>query len=208
MSKPIPLQDYKENEKFDELKRGLDSNLYPLPKYIKRKLILNLLIETALSVAIYHYYDQILKIHRLLAPTLLGCSTGMLAQSITQYLKHKLNYNKICKFAVWGSINGCFTVLWLDILFVRFDNMVYRILIDQLVGAPLTQLVFNILNTLWDHGEIHPNTKAVYIKSLKYSYCFWPFFSIASFIFIPTLLLFPANCLANLFWSLVLTRLG
>lgn len=210
MNKPVPLKDLRDydKEKVDSLNRGLDTNLYPLPKYLKRSLIHNLVLETIISAVIYYNYEVLLQVHRLLAPTLLGAATASLAQSINQYVKKKLNYNKIFKFMVWGIINGSFTVLWIDFIISKTDNLVYRIMIDQLVGAPLFQLIFNILSTLWDTGEISHNTRALYFKSLKYSYCFWPFFSIVSFGFIPETFLFPANCLANLLWSLILSKLG
>lgn len=207
MEKPIPLASYRE-QKPDGLSRGLDSNYYAIPKNVKQKLGLNLIGEIIISLLIYYYYDSILIAHKLLGPSMLGASTSMLAQSINQFVRQKLNYNKVIKFLVWGAINGCFTALWLNLLFVRFDNILHRIILDQLIGAPIFQLIFTILNTLWDHGEIHPNTKNVYIRSLKFSLCFWPFFSILSFIFIPSSLLFPANCIANLVWSFILARLG
>lgn len=190
------------------MNRGLDSKLYPTPKYIARRLLLNLLVETGLSLMVYYKYNFLLDYHRLLAPALLGATTAMMAQSINQLFRRKLSYTKIFKFLVWGIINGSFTVLWFDLLMAKFDSITYRILVDQMIGAPFFQLVFNILNSLWDHGEITANTRAAYVKSLKYSYCFWPFFSILGFIFIPNSLLFPSNCLANLLWSLILARLG
>ena len=210
MNKPVALDDLKgiHKEKIDNLHRGLDTNLYPTPKYVKRWLIINLAVEALVSATIYYNYDNLLTVHRLLAPALLGASTASLAQSMNQYVKKKLNFNKIMKFMVWGVINGSFTVLWIEFLMSRTDNLFYRILIDQLVGAPSFQLIFNVLSTLWDTGEISHNTKALYIRSLKYSYCFWPFFSMVSFGFIPQPLLFPANCLANLIWSLILSKLG
>lgn len=174
---------------------------------INRRLILYLVIESIISLAIYYNYDRIGQIQPFLAPVLLGSSTGALAQSINQYSKKKFSLNRIFKFIVWGSINGYFTVLWIDMLISRLDNLLYRIIVDQLVGAPTFQLVFNILNSLWDHGEITKSTRLAYFKSLKYSYCYWPFFSIASFIFIPKTLMFPANCLANLIWGIILSKM-
>lgn len=207
MNQSIPLDELKHDKKIDSLNRGLDSKPYPTPKTVKRRLILNLVLESISSIIIYVKYQSILNYHRLLAPSLLGGFTAMLAQSINQFSKQKLNNNRILKFFTWGTINGCFTVLWYDFLIMKFDNLGFRILIDQIIGAPIFQLAFNILSSLWDHGEITSNTRSMYIKSLKYSYCFWPFFSILSFGFIPNSLMFPANCLANLFWSLVLSKL-
>lgn len=183
------------------------SYIYPPVLGVNRKLVLSLLVETVVSLAIYYNYDQIGKFQPFLAPALLGASTGALAQSINQYSKKKFSLNRICKFIVWGSINGLFTVLWIDMLISRFDNLFYRIIVDQMVGAPSFQLVFNILNSLWDHGEVSNSTRLAYFKSLKYSYFFWPFFSIASFIFIPKALMFPSNCLANLIWGIILSKM-
>lgn len=210
MSNSVALDDLREydKKKVDSLNRGLDSNLYPVPKYTRRTLVNNLIIEAIISGIIYYYYDWILIKHRLLAPALLGSATATLAQSINQFAKKKLNYSRIFKFLVWGCINGSFTILWIDFLTTKTDSLYYRILWDQLIGVPCFQLVFNVLNTLWDTGEISQNAKALYVKSLKYSYCFWPFVSIVSFAFVPEPLIFPWNCLANLFWSMILTKVG
>ena len=78
---------------------------------------------------------------------------------------------------VWGFINGYFTSAWISILVTRVDNLFYRILLDQSCGTPMFQLIFNILNALWDQGEVFSSaTRIAFFKSLKYSYCFWPFF--------------------------------
>ncbi|EER34067.1 conserved hypothetical protein [Candida tropicalis MYA-3404] len=184
-------------------------HLHPASSQIMRKLVFALIIETVSLCMAYYEYDQIALIHPMLAPTLLGCVSGALAQSTNQYLKKKYSLNKIAKFMVWGSINGYFTSAWINILVTKIDNMFYRIIIDQTVGAIAFQLIFNILNSLWDQGELFsPATRASFFKSLKYSYCFWPFFSILSFSFIPQSMMFPCNCLANLFWNLILSKLA
>ncbi|EGW30399.1 uncharacterized protein SPAPADRAFT_57190 [Spathaspora passalidarum NRRL Y-27907] len=185
------------------------SHLHPAPKRVYQKLISALIIETIISCAIYINYDTIGAYHPMLAGLLLGCSSGALAQSMNQYAKKKFTLQKILKFMLWGSINGYFTVGWINILITRIDNSAYRIIIDQLVGAPMFQLIFNMLNSIWDHGEMFSiSTRLAYVKSLKYSYCFWPFFSILEFMFIPQALMFPCNCLANLLWNLILCRLA
>ncbi|KAI5963063.1 uncharacterized protein KGF55_002855 [Candida pseudojiufengensis] len=183
--------------------------LHPSSKHILKKLYFALIIESIISVTIYYFYDDISLINPNLAPTLLGCSSGALAQSINQFSKKKFTLNKIFKFMIWGSINGYFTVTWINLLILHVDNLIYRIIIDQLIGAPIFQLIFNILNTIWDHGEIFSkSTRQAYLKSLKYSYCYWPFFSIFSFVFVPQTMMFPSNCLANLFWNLILSKIA
>ncbi|RCK57288.1 hypothetical protein Cantr_06872 [Candida viswanathii] len=174
-----------------------------------RKLIVALFIETVSLCVAYYEYDNIALIHPMLAPTLLGCVSGALAQSTNQYLKKKFTPNKIAKFMVWGCINGFFTSAWINILVTKIDNLFYRIVIDQTVGAVMFQLIFNILNSLWDQGEVFsPTTRASFFKSLKYSYFFWPFFSVLLFMFIPQSMMFPSNCLANLFWNLILSKIA
>lgn len=184
-------------------------HIHPAPTHIIRKLVFAIIIETISLCITYYEYDGIALIHPMLAPTLLGCVSGALAQSTNQYLKKKFTVNKIIKFMVWGSINGFFTSAWINILVTRIDNMFYRIIIDQTVGAVSFQLIFNILNSLWDQGEVFSSTTwASFLKSLKYSYCFWPFFSILLFMFIPQSMMFPSNCLANLFWNLILSKIA
>ncbi|KAI3404227.2 hypothetical protein KGF56_002988 [Candida oxycetoniae] len=183
--------------------------LHPSSKHMLKRLYGALFIEAAISLTLYYHYLEISAINPMLAPTLLGCFSGALAQSINQLFKKKFTLNKIFKFMLWGSINGYFTVAWINILIVNVDKLVYRILIDQVVGAPIFQLIFNILNTLWDQGELFSKTtKNAYFKSLKYSYCYWPFFSILSFMLIPEAAMFPCNCLANLVWNLILSKLA
>lgn len=175
---------------------------------IRRKVALYIILEGFTTLFIYYYYSLLLEIHPLFAPTLLGSSTAALAQTINQYAKVKFSLDKICKFLVWGGINGCFTDLWINLLLSNFDNLFYRIILDQLLGAPTFQLIFNILSTLWDHGEVVPSTRATYFKSLKYSYCFWPFFSICEFTLVPENMMFPLNCLATLLWNVILSKLN
>lgn len=199
---------YHDLEKSAITSEEINSPLYPAPKPLKRKLIIYLLIESVVSLAFYCNYDQLINIHPLVAPTLLGSSTAALAQSINQYSKKKLNFNKVCKFILWGSINGVFTALWVELLMNKFSSTLHRIVVDQLVGAPIFQMVFNILSSLWENGEISASTRQKYIKSLKYSYCYWPLFSIGTFIYIPKSMIIPANCLANLVWNIVLSKLS
>ncbi|WLF81696.1 hypothetical protein PVL30_005496 [Lodderomyces elongisporus] len=183
--------------------------LHPSSKHILKRLYIALLIEATASLTIYYHYANIGAVSPMLAPTILGCSSGALAQSINQFQRRKFTINKILKFMIWGSINGYFTVAWINILMNNFDSLVYRILVDQAIGAPIFQLIFNILNTLWDSGELFSkSTRNSYIKSLKYSYCYWPFFSVFSFMFVPHTMMFPCNCLANLIWNIILSKLA
>ncbi|CAK9440133.1 uncharacterized protein LODBEIA_P42330 [Lodderomyces beijingensis] len=181
-------------------------HLHPSSKHILKKLYSAMLIEAAISITIYYNYSRIASVYPMVAPTLLGCSTAALAQSINQFSRKKFTLNKIFKFMVWGCINGYFTVAWINVLMVNFDNLFLRILVDQLVGSPTFQLVFNVLSTIWDQGEVFSIN--AYIKSLKYSFCFWPIFSTISFTFIPQGLMFPCNCLASLIWNIILSKLG
>ena len=184
-------------------------HLHPSSKHILKRLYFALVIQTMISCSIYYQYQKISEINQMLAPTLLGCFSGGLAQSINQFSRKKFKFNKIIEFMIWGSINGYFTVSWINLLMQRFENIVYRILVDQAIGAPTFQLIFNILNALWDHGEVFTKaTRNAYFKSLKYSYCYWPFFSVFLFVFIPQSMMFPCNCLANLFWNLILSILA
>lgn len=204
----------KEGKLYRDLEKSVSSldetnpPLYPAPKPLKRKLIIYLLIESTISLSLYYNYNLLINIHPLVAPTLLGSSTAALAQSINQYFNKKLNFRRVCKFVVWGSINGLFTALWVELLMSKFDKTLHRIFVDQLVGAPTFQMVFNVLSSLWENGEISASTRQKYIKSLKYSYCYWPLFSIGTFIYIPKNMIVPANCLANLVWNIILSKLS
>lgn len=186
----------------------LHLNLNPASKTLKRKLILYLVIEALISTIVYVKYDVIMEFHSLLAPALLGSSTAAFAQSINQYSKSKFSASKIYKFLLWGVINGVLTVLWINMLNFQFETVLYRIIIDQMIGAPTFQIVYNILSAIWENGDISSIMLPVHMRSLKYSYCFWPFFSTLAFLFLPPEAFFPANCVANLIWNLILSKLS
>ncbi|CAI5760647.1 unnamed protein product [Candida verbasci] len=206
----LPFLTTKEEIEHDlEKSSTTTTHLHPSSKPILKRLLFALFIELVISSTIYYNYDKINVINPMLGPTLLGCFSGALAQSINQYFKKKFTLNKIFKFMVWGLINGYFTAAWINILITRVENLFYRIMTDQFIGAPIFQLIFNLLNSLWDQGELFTiTTKNSFFKSLKYSYCYWPFVSIFSFVFIPQSLMFPCNCLANLLWNIILSKLA
>lgn len=176
---------------------------------LRRRLFLNIVITAASSWIIYINYNRLIDdIHPLAAPAILGSVSAALAQCLNQYLKKKVDYNRIAKFMVWGSINGPLTVLWIDLLMSRFESVAYRILVDQSVGAPLFQATFSVLNSLWENGDmVTANSRSTYLRSLRYSYCYWPIFSVCLFLLVPQKMMFPANCAANLLWNLILSRL-
>lgn len=186
----------------------LHLNFNPGTASLKRKLVISLAIETLISLVIYYNYEKLVLVNDLLAPGLLGASTAALAQSMNQYFKFKFSLNKIYKFIIWGVINGVLTVLWIDMLRFQFESLFYRIFFDQLIGAPVFQMIYNILSALWDTGELSNILLPSHLRSLKYSYCFWPIFSTCAFIFLPPSAFFPANCLANLVWNIILSKLG
>lgn len=175
---------------------------------VPRRAYLFLLASVFATFQIYYSYESLVVSYPLLAPTLMGASSAAVAQSLTQFIKHKFSSNRMLKFIVWGSINGCFTALWIDMLVSRVENVVYRILIDQTVGAPFFQLIFSVLSSLWDDNNPVTGAHANYIRSLRYSYCYWPFASITMFVFIPPRLMFFANCIANFVWNVILSKLN
>lgn len=170
----------------------------------RRTIWLYMFLECVTSLVIYFNYGRLLLLYPLLAPTLLGASTAALAQSINQYIKGRLVDSRVVKFAIWGLINGCFSALWIEMLILNLDSVIYRVLLDQAVGAPLFQLLFNILSSVWDQDG--QNTRATFFRALRYSYCYWPFVSIAMFVFVPPQFMFVCNCFANLLWNLILSR--
>jgi hypothetical protein len=185
----------------------LHLNFNPAARYVWRKLLVALVFETIISSVVYYEYDKLLAVHALFAPALLGSATASLAQSMNQYSRRKFSLNKIYKFLLWGTINGILTNLWIDMLFAQIQSLHYRILIDQAIGAPSFQIIYNILSALWESGDLSNLMLPVHMRSLKYSYCFWPFFSTIAFVYLPKKAFFPANCLANLIWNLVLSKL-
>lgn len=181
--------------------------LKPNNKAISRKLGILMILDVILLVYTYLNYEILLTINPLLAPTVLGALTAALAQIFNQFIRNTYTLNKIFKFIIWGSLNGCFTAIWIDYI-VSIDNFILRILVDQSVGAPGFQIMFSILNSLWDYGALSRSTVTAFLKSLKYSYCFWPFVSMLVFGFLPKDAIFPCNCAAALLWNIILSRLA
>ncbi|ODV64190.1 Mpv17/PMP22 family protein ASCRUDRAFT_18481, partial [Ascoidea rubescens DSM 1968] len=136
---------------------------------------------------------------------LFGSITSTLAQSFNQIYNRKYAYNQLMKFAIWGSINGVLTCMWIDFLVFRFDNIVFRVLVDQSIGSPTFQLIYFLLSCLWDNLEIKKSFKSIFLRGLKYSYFIWPTFSCLSFMILPPEYIFPANCMVNLIWNIILS---
>lgn len=183
------------------------ASLEPASLGYRRKLVLIIAIQVFLTVYFVANIDVLDSINVYAGPVLLGATTASLAQALTQYTKKKFVMNKIFKFVLWGSLNGIMTYVWLGKVFLVVDNLFLRVLLDQLIGLPSFQFVFNVINSLWEHGEIfHVSARLAYFKSIKVGYCFWPLFSLTSFAFLPPSLLFQANIAANLFWNIILSK--
>lgn len=207
MPDSIELADLKHKPFFDYDK---PEGLARLTPAARRKIWLHIFVETLTSVIIYSTYTRLVLYYLFLAPTLLGASTAALAQSMNQLYKGRLSNSRLLKFVLWGCINGCFTALWIDTLVARVESVFYRILIDQLVGAPSFQLIFHLLGKVWDVAEPGQPSPSIstFLMALSYSYCYWPFVSIAMFVFIPPPLMFISNCIANLIWNVILSRIS
>lgn len=165
-------------------------------------------LEFVTTLVFLYSYDYLISIHRQFGPACLGAATAALAQSLNQLWKYKVSDSRLLKFVVWGLINGYFTALWLDVLVVQIPNPVLRIVLDQTVGAPLFQLTFTVLSSMWD-GDLMPapQVRATFLRSLRYSYCYWPFVSMALFTLVPQNRMVFFNCLANFIWNVILSRL-
>ncbi|QBM86722.1 Mpv17 / PMP22 family protein [Metschnikowia aff. pulcherrima] len=167
------------------------------------------ILELVIGLEILYSYEQVAESFPLLAPTILGAASAALAQSLIQFFRQKVSTNRLLKFIVWGCINGCFTALWINVLVTHVDNVAYQILIDQTIGGPLFQLMYTILTSIWENDSIVSlASRSTFMKSLRYSYCYWPFISTSMFILVPPQLMFFLNCLASFVWNLVLSRLN
>ncbi|WPK27088.1 hypothetical protein PUMCH_004461 [Australozyma saopauloensis] len=168
-----------------------------------------LVIELVAGAQVLYHYEGILKAYPNLGPTLLGAISAVLAQSITQMFKKKHSNNKLFKFICWGALNGMVSTIWIDFLVNSMDSVVLQVALDQSIGAPFFQLLFTLLSMAWDNETASgPSPKAVYFKSLRYSFCFWPFMSVAMFCFVPDNMMFFFNCFVNFVWNMILCKLG
>lgn len=141
---------------------------------------------------------------------IIGALCSVLAQLFNQIYKRRINITNVIKFFTWGCINGVLTSLWIDVLVLHFQDIVIRVMVDQIIGAPIFQLFFISLMTFWWDSEdaeskSSSNFKRNYFRALKLSYLIWPTFSIMSFALLPAELIFPCNCLVNLIWNIVLS---
>lgn len=202
MPNSIELADLN-NKPFYDLNKG---ETRELPK----RAFFYIFAELVASIILYTQYTSIALVNPLLAPILLGSATAALAQLLDQYWRGRFSDSRVAKFLSWGAINGYFTALWVDLLVLRVYTVPYRIIIDQLVGAPLFQLAFTILSSIWDtdHTVSLFSVRTSYLRSLKYSYCFWPFASMAMFFFVPAHLMVVSNCTANFIWNIVLSKIA
>lgn len=202
MPNSIELADLN-NKPFYDLNKAKSSRL---PK----RAFLYIFVELVASIIVYSKYTSIALFNPLLAPILLGAATAALAQLLDQYWRGRFSDRRVAKFISWGAINGYFTALWVDLLVSRISNNAYRIILDQLVGAPLFQLAFTTLSSIWeaDHPSSQFSTRASFLRSLKYSYCFWPFASIAMFVYVPAHLMVVSNCTANFIWNIILSKIA
>lgn len=168
-----------------------------------------LIMEAVAGAQVLYEYEGILKNYPNLGPTLLGSISAVLAQSITQVVKRKHSPNRLVKFVCWGALNGLFSTIWIDSLINHTDSVVLQVAIDQSIGAPLFQLLFTLLSMVWDSDSASgPGPRAVYFKSLRYSFCFWPFMSIAMFCLVPDNMMFFFNCFVNFVWNLILCKVN
>lgn len=166
-------------------------------------------IEAFVTLTVYYKYDYLTTLYRPLGAACLGAATAALAQSFNQLLKYKFSDSRLLKFIVWGAINGLFTALWLDVLLTQVPTLVLRIVLDQTVGAPLFQLTYTVLSTTWDGESVpSPTMSSVFLRSLRYSYCFWPFVSIATFTVVAPERMVICNCVASFIWNVILSRLS
>lgn len=179
------------------------------PKLHPRRSFIYIAVELIATVAVWYNYPALVDVYRQLGPACLGSATAALAQSLNQMSKHKHLESRLAKFVVWGAINGFFTSLWLDMLMVQLENPLVRMLVDQSIGAPLFQLTFTALSNLWDGDNVLVSAiQATYLRSLRYSYCFWPLVSAAMFTVIPPDKMLPCNFAANFIWNVILSRLS
>lgn len=168
-----------------------------------------LLAELIAGVHVLYYYQDFLRVHPHLGPTLLGAVSAVFAQSISQIVKRKHSPNKLAKFTCWGALNGMCSTLWIDFVVTRTDNVIWKVVLDQTIGAPMFQLFFTLLSTVWDtkFGS-SASLRAMYFKSLRYSFYFWPFMSVAMFCFIPESMMFLFNNVASFGWNMILCTAG
>ncbi|ODV97055.1 hypothetical protein PACTADRAFT_15555 [Pachysolen tannophilus NRRL Y-2460] len=175
----------------------------------RRNLLALILVESLAAVVFFLKYDILVINHRLLGSCLLGSITSILGQTIDQFFKSNFSANKFFKFLLWGAINGLFSELWIDFIFVNArENNVKKILMDQIIGNPTFQLVFIIFSCIWDNNDIKLALRTSYIKTLKLSFFIWPSFSILAFTILPENLVFPMNCILSLIWNVILSSIG
>lgn len=200
MSDSIELRDLR-NAPFKDLEEVKPSR--PLQGYIL------VFIELCAAVEIYYTYFSLSTTYPLLAPTLLGAVLAALAQSISQILTRKHAPNKICKFLLWGTINGGLTAMWIGMLVANVEHVAFQIIIDQTVGNPMFQFIFALLNSLWERDPLFSgSSRSTFFKSLRYSLCYWPFVSAITFLVVPPRYMFLMNCIATFVWNIVLCKLG
>ncbi|GMM36552.1 hypothetical protein DASC09_038770 [Saccharomycopsis crataegensis] len=179
----------------------------PTHRRHQRILFVSILFSLSGLTYMIHYYENLkIEYPPLAIIVIIGSLSSVIAQLINQFYRRHYSLSHVAKFLIWGCINGVLTSLWIDMLFVQFDHTVARVMVDQLIGSPFFQLVFLVLNAIWDNNnDIRTYLRVNYLKSLKLSYLIWPCFSILSFSILPPEFIFPCNCLVNLIWNVILS---
>lgn len=147
--------------------------IQPSPLKPRSKTLLSFItiIEFISLLIVIKHREVIDNVHQLLNSILLGIITATLGQSIIQLFR-QVHYDRIGKFFIWGAINGVLSSLWIDCLVYKLPDVLSRVLVDQLVGSPLFQLLFIVLNCLWENTDISiaMKTVSIYEKFIKFKF--------------------------------------
>lgn len=151
----------KTKSKIIDLEKNEIANQVTLINNKSKSLLAFLTVVEFISLIIVVKHREVIdNVHQLLNSVLLGILGATFGQSVIQLFK-QVHYSKLVKFFIWGAINGILSSLWIDTLVYKFPDVFTRVMVDQLVGSPFFQLLFIILNCLWENTNISIAMKTV-----------------------------------------------
>ena len=109
---------------------------------------------------------------------------------VAQYMKpkDKMDYPRFFRMTIYGLLVGPMMVNWYKLLDLKFKPVITRVGVDQLIGAPISILLFFTLTGIMDQKsakDIQSLLNDQYFRVLKLNYLVWPVFQFINFKYVP-----------------------
>ncbi|KYQ93774.1 pmp22 family protein [Tieghemostelium lacteum] len=202
----------------------LSSNLIAIKVFLetttfKAICFVNTMGKSSLTVTdIQRWYMARLKSKPILTKAVTSAALSLIGNIIAQkgIERRSIDWNRVLKFTVWGSISSPMVHFWHKILDVVTKNVPekykswVKMIIDQLVFAPFINIAFYSFLAIAD-GKPNSILIKLYfdlIPTLKASWKVWPLAQYINFTFIPPQLQVLFGNIVGFLWGIYLTVLS